>query len=147
MQQRMYIQLGMLMEKHGYTNQSLSDASGVPVGTVSGIRSGQIANPGFEAVCALMRTMGESVDAMMGIEAATSSSPADAAPADAAPLISALEARIAEKDERLRHRDELVRQARRQAKVATIISYASLALFALLFLLDFFLPTAGWIRR
>lgn len=32
---QLYIQIGALMEKHGYTNQSMADVSGVPVGTVS----------------------------------------------------------------------------------------------------------------
>ena len=64
---QLHIQIGALMEKHGYTNQSMADASGVPVGTVSGIRSGKIQSPSFEAIVAMMRSMGDSVDALVGI--------------------------------------------------------------------------------
>lgn len=178
--QKLHIQLGILMEKHGYTNQSLSDASGVPAGTISGIRSGQIANPGFESVCAIMRTMGESVDAMMDI-LPTSTPAVDEKKLTAdgyteteiraimrwagseisrtyKAIVAGLEARLSEKDERLTHRDNLIAdehrraeeeisRARKQTQVASMISYASLALFALLFITDFFMPSVGWIQR
>ena len=68
---QLHIQIGALMEKHGYTNQSMADVSGVPVGTVSGIRSGKIQSPSFEAIVAMMRAMGESVDALVGIASST----------------------------------------------------------------------------
>lgn len=175
-----YIQIGALMEKHGYTNQSMSNASGVPIGTVSGIRSGQITNPGFEPICAMMRVMGESVDAMMDIV------PVSTAPVDEKKLtedgyteteiraimrwarseisrtykaiVAGLEARLSEKDERLTHRDALIVEEhkraaeeimheRKRAHVASVISYAALGLFVLLFFIDFLFPTMGWIRR
>lgn len=177
---RIYIQIGALMEKHGYTNQSMSNASGVPIGTVSGIRSGQITNPGFESICAMMRVMGESVDAMMDIV------PVSTAPVDEKKLtedgyteteiraimrwarseisrtykaiVAGLEARLSEKDERLTHRDALIVEEhkraaeeimheRKRAHVASVISYAALGLFVLLFFIDFLFPTIGWIRR
>lgn len=62
-----YLEIGALMEKHKMTNQSMADASGVPIGTVSGIRSGKVQNPGFESVCAMIKAMGESVDELVGI--------------------------------------------------------------------------------
>ena len=73
-------------------------------------------------------------------------------------VIAGLEARLSEKDERLVHRDELVveehRRAqeeimheRKRAKAATWVSYVSLGLFAVLFYLDFLMPTVGWIQR
>lgn len=60
----LYLKIGSLMEKHGFTNQSLADASGVPVGTVSGIRSGKIRSPGYETVCAMLSAMGEQTSAL-----------------------------------------------------------------------------------
>lgn len=66
----LYLKIGALMEKHNLTNQALADLSGVPIGTISGIRSGKIANPSYEAVCAILRAMGESMDAINGAEAA-----------------------------------------------------------------------------
>lgn len=64
----LYIRLGQLMEKHGFTNQSLADASGVPIGTISGIRSGNVRNPGYSAICAMLTAMGEPVSALSGSE-------------------------------------------------------------------------------
>ena len=73
-------------------------------------------------------------------------------------VVAGLEARLNEKDERLTHRDALIAEEhqraveeieheRKRAKTASIISYAALGLFVLLFLLDFLLPSMGWIRR
>lgn len=176
---QLHIQIGALMEKHGYTNQSMADASGVPVGTVSGIRSGKIQSPSFEAIVAMMRAMGESVDALVGI---TSSAP----PVDPDKLtedgyteseiravlrladseisrtyhavVAEKDARLAEKDDRLAHRTALLaedqrradadlQRERHRAHVASIISYAALILFVILFLLDFLLPNCGWFVR
>ena len=176
---QLYIQIGALMEKHGYTNQSMADVSGVPVGTVSGIRSGKIQSPSFESIVAMMRAMGESVDALVGI---TSSAP----PVDPDKLtedgytqseiraalrwadseisrtyhavVAEKDARLAEKDDRLAHRTALLaedqrradadlQRERHRAHVASIISYAALILFVILFLLDFLLPNRGWFIR
>lgn len=60
----LYLKIGALMEKHNLTNQSLADLRGVPIGTISGIRSGKVANPGFETICAILTAMGESADSL-----------------------------------------------------------------------------------
>lgn len=62
-----YLQIGALMEKHGLTNQAMTNLTGIPLGTVSGIRSGKIQNPSFDNVCAMMKAMDESIDALVGI--------------------------------------------------------------------------------
>lgn len=162
----LYLRIGALMEKHGFTNQSMADASGVPVGTVSGIRSGKISNPGFEPVCAIMAAMGESVDALVGIVPAAV--PIDEERLDGyteserraiirwagseiarsyQAVISSLEARLNEKNERITHRTDLLEHERRRARQATVISYLSLGLFVLLFFIDFLMPSRGWIIR
>ena len=64
----LYLKIGKLMEKHGFTNQGLADASGVPVGTISGIRSGNIRSPGYDAICAMLSAMGEPASALAGAE-------------------------------------------------------------------------------
>lgn len=57
------IKLNLLKEKHGLSNQKIADLSGVPIGTVSGIMSGQTSQPGFEAVSAIVtKAFGESLD-------------------------------------------------------------------------------------
>lgn len=75
---QIHIRIGQLMEKHGFTNQSLADASDVPIGTISGIRSGNVRNPGYSAICAMLTAMGEPVSALSGsAENASTESVAD----------------------------------------------------------------------
>lgn len=174
-----YLQIGSLMEKHGYTNQSLADASGVPKGTIAGIRSGQIQSPSFDAVCAIMKAMGESVDALVGIapppvpvdeEKLTEDGYTESeirailrwAGSEIArnyqAIVASLEARLSEKDERLVHRTCMIEDEHRRAheqisyernrsRMSLIISYVALGLLAGMFIVDFLLPTVGWIRR
>lgn len=71
----LHIRMGQLMEQHGFTNQSMADASGVPVGTVSGIRSGKIRSPGYDAICAMLSAMGESSSALAEAEDVPESGP------------------------------------------------------------------------
>lgn len=71
----LYLKIGKLMEQHGFTNQSMADASGVPVGTVSGIRSGKIRSPGYDAICAMLSAMGESASALTEAEVVPEAEP------------------------------------------------------------------------
>ena len=50
-------QLKLLKEKRKLTTQQLSDLSGVPVGTINRILSGQTDNPSFQTVCDLVMAM------------------------------------------------------------------------------------------
>lgn len=166
--QHLYIQIGALMEKHGFTNQSMADASGVPLGSVSGIRSGKIANPSFDSVCAIMAAMGESIDALVGIAPPTVQIDTEKLDADGytevekrailrwagseiarsyQAVITALEARISEKNDRISHRTDLLDYERRRARQSMLVSYITLSLFVLLFFIDFLIPTRGWILR
>lgn len=61
-------QLKQLKEKRKLTNQQLSDLSGVPIGTVNRILSGQTDNPSFQAVCDMVMAMEGSLDEMVGIK-------------------------------------------------------------------------------
>ena len=176
---QLHIQIGALMEKHGYTNQSMADVSGVPVGTVSGIRSGKIQSPSFDSIVAMMRAMGESVDALVGISSSAPPVDPDKLMEDGYTeseiraalrladseisrtyhaVVAEKDARLAEKDDRLAHRTALLAENQRRADadlqcerhrahVASIISYAALILFVILFLLDFLLPNCGWFVR
>lgn len=107
----------------------------------------------FEIVRRLVATMGGSLDELAGIGTGAERD------LDAYQLVVAgLEARLGEKDERIsarwrlaekerEHAEEEIAYERRRARAAIIISYVALGLFALLFLLDFLLPSMGWIRR
>lgn len=53
--------LNELRVKHKMTHQQLADESGVPIGTVKSILSGQTQNAGFSTVCALLEAMNEPI--------------------------------------------------------------------------------------
>lgn len=72
----MYDRLNALRNKHGLTYQQLADMSNVPVGTVKSILTGATASPGFEATCAILAAMGESVDAFVGNDVRPTHEPA-----------------------------------------------------------------------
>ena len=61
-------QLKLLKEKRKLTTQQLSDLSGVPVGTINRILSGQTDNPSFQTVCDLVMAMDGSLDELVGAE-------------------------------------------------------------------------------
>lgn len=121
--------LNNLRAKHGLTYQQLADLSEVPVGTVKAIMSGSTTSPGFDTVCALMKAMGESVDAMVGIAPPEITVDEEKLTEDGfteseikailrwagseiargyQSVVAGLEARLNEKDERLAHRTDMV---------------------------------------
>lgn len=53
--------LNELRVKHKMTHQQLADESGVSIGTVKSILSGQTQNAGFSTVCALLEAMNEPI--------------------------------------------------------------------------------------
>lgn len=53
--------------KRGLSNQELSNLSGVPIGTVNRVLSGQTENPSFQTICDLILAMDCSVDAGLGL--------------------------------------------------------------------------------
>ena len=75
--------------------------------------------------------------------------------------IAGLEARLDEKDERIEHRgriasedhqraEEAIAYERRRARIAMTISYIVMGLFVLIvlmFVVDWMVPTVGWIRE
>ena len=60
-------QLKLLKEKRKLTTQQLSDLSGVPVGTINRILSGQTDNPSFQTVCDIVIALDGSLDELAGI--------------------------------------------------------------------------------
>ena len=60
-------QLKALKEQRKLTNQQLADLSGVPVGTINRILSGQTDNPSFQTVCDIVMAMDGSLDELAGI--------------------------------------------------------------------------------
>lgn len=59
--------LNDLKDELDLTNRDISERSGVPLGTVNRIFAGQTENPSFEAIAAIVRAMGGSLDELAGI--------------------------------------------------------------------------------
>lgn len=64
-------QLKHLKDLRKLTNQQVSDLSGVPIGTINRIMSGQTDNPSFQTVCDIVMAMDGSLDELVGIKEAT----------------------------------------------------------------------------
>lgn len=198
MAQKICEYLRWLKESGDYTQQKLSDSTGIPMGTLSRYFSGmEDESASFENVRKLVMVMGGSLDELAGIQP----KPIEVSPEKLTEdgfteseikvilrwagsqiahsyqaVVAGLEARLSEKDERLSHRSSLledehqrvedehrraleevaverkraaeeIQHERKRAKTASIISYAALALFVCLFVIDFLIPTMGWIQR
>lgn len=65
-------QLKHLKDLRKLTNQQVSDLSGVPIGTINRIMSGQTDNPSFQTVCDIVMAMDGSLDELVGIKEAAS---------------------------------------------------------------------------
>lgn len=73
------VELNLIKEQQHMTHQQIADGTGIPVGTVSSIFSGQTARPSFQDVVAILAFFGVSVDAFCGLAASppdSSDSPA-----------------------------------------------------------------------
>lgn len=64
--------LEKLHNSTGMTHQQIADKSGIPVGTVSRIMSGQTRDPAFSTVAGITHALGGSLDEMTGIHHAKS---------------------------------------------------------------------------
>lgn len=157
MGQKVTAYLRRLKEARGYTQQQIADESGVPIGTVGKYLAG-IADEaaGYDAVQRLVVCLGGSLDEMAGIRADEHRADEDADQAYKA-VIAGLEARLDEKDERIEHRgriasedhqraEEAIAYERRRARIAMAISYIVMGLIVLMFVVDWMVPTVGWIR-
>lgn len=158
MEQKVTAYLRQLKEARGYTQQQIADESGVPIGTIGKYFSAlDDESASYEIIRKLVVCLGGSLDEMAGI---SSDEHKDDGGTDEAyrAVIAGLEARLDEKDERIsarwklaekerEHAESEIAYERRRSKIATILSYAVLGLFALMVLLDYLLPTFGWIRR
>lgn len=156
--------LRKLKEERGCTQQEISDATGIPTGTLGKYFSGvDDESASFEIVRKIVVYLNGSLDELAGIthfeeESMKNGHSGSELSKAYETIIAGLEARLVEKDERLKHRDalitqthlramEIVKREQKRSKFYGIISYACLALFVLIFIVDFLMPTVGWIRR
>lgn len=73
-------ELNLLKEQQHMTHQQIADGTGIPVGTVSSIFSGQTARPSFQDVVAILAFFGASVDSFCGLAAPPPDGSASPAP-------------------------------------------------------------------
>lgn len=148
MSQKVCEYLRWLKESGDFTQQQLSDKTGIPMGTIPKYFSGMDdESASFETVRKLVMAMGGSLDALAGIR----SDPAPDPTGDRSAVIAGLEAHLSENRRWMDEDHARVRSAilyeRRRARIACVVSYAALGLFAILFILDFLIPSIGWIQR
>ena len=79
------IALKKIKDKHGITIEEWSARSGVPAGTIARYLSTSLNIPNFPYVCALLRCLGESIDAFFDSIDKKIDAPADALKLDAVP--------------------------------------------------------------
>lgn len=143
--------LNAMKDKNNLTQQQLADMTGIPVGTLPryfGALDDDAAN--FEVVRKLVVAMHGSLDELPGIPLRQAEHDESAYKA----VVAGLEARLDEKNDRIRHRAELLddeqqrsERETRRANRATLIACIIGALFVLLVFIDALLPTRGWILR
>lgn len=183
--------LNELKARTGYTQQQLSEITGIPIGTVPRYfadMDDDSAN--FEIVRKLVVAMNGSLDELAGIAPPPVEVDEEKLTEDGyteseikailrwagseisrsyQAVVASLEARIAEKDERLSHRTGLVEEEHQRAKediaaerqrammeiqherkrslICLVVAFVALGTLAGLFIIDFLLPTVGWIQR
>lgn len=147
--------LNVLKDRNNVTQQQLADMTGIPVGTLPryfGNLDDDSAS--FEVVRKLVTTMHGSLDELAGIYPSQQQHDESAYMA----VVAGLEARLDEKDDRIKHRAELldheqersdrsIERETRRANRATLAACIIGALFIIFIFIDIFWPTRGWIIR
>lgn len=143
--------LNAMKDKNNLTQRQLADMTGIPVGTLPryfGALDDDADN--FEVVRKLVVAMHGSLDELAGIPLRQAEHDESAYKA----VVAGLEARLDEKNDRIRHRAELLddeqqrsERETRRANRATLIACIIGALFVLLVFIDALIPTRGWILR
>ena len=155
MYQRITAYLRQLKDRKGYTQQFISDETGVPIGTIGKYFSGiDDESASFEIVRKLVVLLGGTLDELAGIDHPQSEHDESAYMA----VVAGLEARLDEKDDRIKHRAELldheqersdrsIERETRRANRATLAACIIGALFIIFIFFDLLWPTRGWIIR
>lgn len=160
--------LNRLKEERNMTNQEIADLSGVPVGTVGRIFSGNAKNPGHEAVVAIVRALGGDMNAACEMMSAGANGRADvpAPPSAVSELAETFDELARRKDEmhratiehlekahhadtdRLERAYEKERQRQHAVIIALIIAMAiMIAGIIIVAIFDVITPNAGWINN
>lgn len=144
-----------LKDRKGYTQQFISDETGVPIGTIGKYFSGiDDESASFEIVRKLVVLLGGTLDELAGIDHPQPEHDESAYMA----VVAGLEARLDEKDDRIKHRAELldheqersdrsIERETRRANRATLAACIIGVLFIIFIFADVLWPTRGWFIR
>lgn len=133
--------LSKLKDETRLTQQQLSDRTGIPMGTIPRYFAGmEDDSANFEIVRKLVTVMGGSLDELAGIP-----SRASPEPKSDSEFVGTYKALLAEKDDRLAHRDRTIYYERKRSRILSIACFAILMVFVMLFIIDLFVPKRGWI--
>ena len=116
--------LKALKAEKNMTSKEIANLSGVPESTVSRIISKRTPNPSFLDVIAIVRAMGGSLDAIADLHPQRKSD-----------------------DELLKRYEDALERKDRQLRRLNILFYAIVAAIIILFLVDAFVGTIGYIRH
>ena len=117
-------ELKTLKDESGLTLNQIAEQSGVPESTVTRIINGSTPDPSLSAAAAVVKTLGGSIDAIVGI-------------AHPAPSYH---------DMLIRQCQDDIAHERRQYKQILIFACSMVAFLAIFLMLDIAFPSAGWIR-
>lgn len=93
-----------LRGKHKVTNQQLADMTGIPIGTISGIMSGQVHSPSYANVCAILTALGEDIEQFnAGEDSPATEHSAHAQALQQAATVAAQAAMLEARDESIEH--------------------------------------------
>ena len=122
--------LGQMKKQSGLSTQQIADQSGVPASTITRMLSGQTEEPTFSNMAKVVKTMGGSLDELVGIEPKIKTvTETKVINADAA-LISLYERAIASKN--------------RWIRWLFILTLVLVVFIICLFIIDQIVPDRGW---
>lgn len=129
-----------LRGKHKVTNQQLADMTGIPIGTISGIMSGQVHSPSYANVCAILTALGEDIEQFnAGEDSPAAEHSAHAQALQQAATVAAQAAMLEARDESIEHyKDrvsaldtELQLERKRVERLQTVLVALIVAIIAL----------------
>lgn len=136
------------MMKVGITSAKLAEQTGISKATIDNFLDGTTTSPAFDRVCAMLKILNLSIDELIGIRPPAPQTPI-VVPADTDALqaahVQTLEAKDAHIQELKEQNMRLHAHNMRLTKWHRIFVAENIAI-ALLFVVDFFVPTFGYFR-
>lgn len=127
-----------IKESRNLTNTEIASLSNIPLATVTRILNGSTPNPTFETIASIATAIGASLDELVGLKDPDEqplNSRVETAIASYAELLAEKDARLREKDEYISHlRAEKTKEQKEKGKLLTFtIGFVAIVIFVLLF--------------